>query len=659
MVSLLPAPCSQFLWSQPDQYRASKFFLGACVGIFFGLGVTTLGWAVSPHFRCATLLMVPKFLGKEGRVYVLSIVLAAIYNGPVTNTWHNLEEVTRMLGCVTEMQINHTRRLWQLMMDPMRKVMEDLMWSGEMLSTEMQNISRAFMALNEEVASEAGYDLKQQQYLKPEQHPKPGQQPKPEQHPKPQAAQSTQQLYEMKTKMRCVYMIQLGMQRCWDWFDELYKACLAQVAVPIISHLLCLPMKFEFLCHIARLMQTWCQDRIPVEGNFGQMYDMVNNSVDSLSQEFTANIVIQEEHREMLMGANITSEQLLEEVNKQLQQHGAYVGQAVTFFRLLLSFTFLLVFISAFSYTRQYCKDISFDNVYISTYFRQIDARRKKQHKRTLLPLRRAEVSTIIFPCRLTMQPPEVQSMVLQLLECVAPLVLLVLACILDHVLFTTLSVIQQHSFVQYSFQSSHHLVVHVMGTSLMARLLRSTIGVLNSSSDTSLETSNIACLPQPQSMKRQEYLGSCLPLALLALLCLVQVYTYRLRRVIAAFYFPKREKSRVLYLYNKMLQQRQSFIHWQRKRIRQRAQRHPGLGIPLVEWCCRRWPWLRRWVRQYCTVCEMPKTPQDQVCPVPTCGAWYCEQCWKEAGGTCLACTPGDGSISQDSSEEDMQYAA
>ena len=113
-----------------------------------------------------------------------------------------------------------------------------------------------------------------------------------------------------------------------------------------------------------------------------------------------------------------------------------------------------------------------------------------------------------------------------------------------------------------------------------MARLLRTTIGLLNTSSDTSLETSNIgetpqgwdtplpqlhglataasqrgwggfaqglsdatmspACLPQPQSMKRQEYLGSCLPLALLALLCLVQVYMYRLRRVIAAFYFPK-----------------------------------------------------------------------------------------------------------------------
>ena len=49
----------------------------------------------------------------------------------------------------------------------------------------MQNISRAFVGLNEEVASEAGYDLRQRR------------------RPDPRPAPSTQQLYEMKTKLRC------------------------------------------------------------------------------------------------------------------------------------------------------------------------------------------------------------------------------------------------------------------------------------------------------------------------------------------------------------------------------------------------------------------------------------------------------------------------
>ncbi|NWS64417.1 DCST1 ligase, partial [Chunga burmeisteri] len=175
----------------------------------------------------------------------------------------------------------------------------------------------------------------------------------------------------------------------------------------------------------------------------------------------------------------------------------------------------------------------------------------------------------------------------------------------------------------------SHHLSVKVTGTSLMAQLLRSTIGALNTSSDTQLETSNFICLPQPRSMTRRHYVSSCVPLAVLVLLCLVQVYTYRLRRTIAAFYFPKREKTRVLYLYNKLLQQRQSFIRRQQKRIAQRAREHPGLGTSLLQWCCQRWPCLRRWMRRSCTVCGAPETPQDQICPVPTCGASYCRPCW------------------------------
>jgi len=40
------------------------------------------------------------------------------------------------------------------------------------------------------------------------------------------------------------------MKRCRDWFDERYEACTASVAVPIIRHLLCLPMKFKALCQL-------------------------------------------------------------------------------------------------------------------------------------------------------------------------------------------------------------------------------------------------------------------------------------------------------------------------------------------------------------------------------------------------------------------------
>lgn len=60
----------------------------------------------------------------------------------------------------------------------------------------------------------------------------------------------------------------------------------------------------------------------------------------------TAPPLLQEEHHEMLVGINVSGEQIVEEVTSQIRQHSARLDQAFSFFRLLLSFTFLLVFIS-------------------------------------------------------------------------------------------------------------------------------------------------------------------------------------------------------------------------------------------------------------------------------------------------------------------------
>ncbi|NXE94651.1 DCST1 ligase, partial [Menura novaehollandiae] len=249
--------------------------------------------------------------------------------------------------------------------------------------------------------------------------------------------------------------------------------------------------------------------------------------------------------------------------------------------------------------------------------------------KRTLLPLLREETSAFIFPCHPALQRPELKYMVLELLRCIPLLLFLLFVCGLDHFIFSILSIIQHHSFVQYSYQTSHHMSVNVMGTSLMAQLLRSTIGALNTSFDTQVETSNLACLPQPREMTRQQYLSTCLPLAALALLCLAQVYPFRLRRAIAAFYFPEREKTRVLFLYNKLLRQRKNFFHLQRGRIARQARQPPGLGTSLLDWCRQRWPWLRRCLRRGCTLCGAPETPRHRPCPAADCRALYCERCW------------------------------
>uniref|UniRef100_A0A8C7FU28 DC-STAMP domain containing 1 n=1 Tax=Oncorhynchus kisutch TaxID=8019 RepID=A0A8C7FU28_ONCKI len=120
---------------------------------------------------------------------------------------------------------------------------------------------------------------------------------------------------------------------------------------------------------------------------------------------------------------------------------------------------------------------------------------------------------------------------------------LAVFVCVLlavDMVLHHIFDIIRRHTFTKFSLTSSHHIDINVGGQSMMAKLLRKTIGAFNTSSNLDMQSSNQHCLPQPRALTKEDYLWSFVPLLMMALMCCLQVYSNRLRRVIAAFYFPK-----------------------------------------------------------------------------------------------------------------------
>uniref|UniRef100_A0A7N4PWR7 DC-STAMP domain containing 1 n=1 Tax=Sarcophilus harrisii TaxID=9305 RepID=A0A7N4PWR7_SARHA len=627
---MLPVPCARFVWRKPGEFPVTSFLLGAGTGGLLAVGLThilltpinlyeeqkimltygivglgALGWGTSSYIRCTSILLVPKMLGKEGRLLMLGYVLAAIYEGPVANLRHNLNEVVLSLGCTVELQINHTRMAWRVSTSPLRTVFKDLLSKKEELKLESQNISNSFKELDAQIKSTEGYDS--------EASGEPNNEDTEVQRvSKAMNLFSTQKLYEIKTKLRC------------------------------------------------HLMSPWCQKRIPVEGNFGQTYDSLNQSMQGMKGEFSAQINIKKEKQTALLGINVSKAQLREEVRDYVEYQVSKLDGALGLLRILLSCTFLLVFQAAFSYTDNYCQDIRFDNIYISTYFHQIDRRRKKLGRRSLLPLRKAERATVIFPCKPTIQTTEMKNVFRELLESLPVLMLLLILCLLDWAFYTIFDTIRNHSFLQYTFSSSHHLEVKVGGDTMLAKLLRKTIGALNTSSDILIESSNTACLPKPIGMNSQDYMKVFLPAGLLVLLCLTQAYSYRLRRVIAAFYFPKREKKRILFFYNELLKKRLVFTKLRRTIIMQRAQRQGRPRHRLVDLCYRRCPLLRHLLRRRCVVCRASETSESYVCPTPDCGAVYCASCWTDMGEKCPACTPRDelSSSAYSNSSDDATYA-
>ncbi|PNJ56502.1 E3 ubiquitin-protein ligase DCST1 isoform X2 [Pongo pygmaeus] len=651
----LPVSCSRFLWRQPGEFPVTAFLLGAGAGGLLAIGLGAMGWGTSPHIRCASLLLVPKMLGKEGRLFVLGYALTAIYVGPVANLRHNLNDVIASLGCTVELQINNTRAAWRVSTAPLRAVFKDLLSSKELLRAETRNISATFEDLDAQVNSETGY--------MPEDAVDSGetaQGREARQAPASRLHLSTQKMYELKTKLRCSYVVNQAILSCRRWFDHKHEQCMKHIWVPLLTHLLCLPMKFKFFCGIAKVMEVWCRNRIPVEGNFGQTYDSLNQSIHGLDGEFSANIDFKEEKQAGVLGLNTSWERVSTEVRDYVYRQEARLEWALGLLHVLLSCTFLLVLHASFSYMDSYNHDIRFDNIYISTYFCQIDDRRKKLGKRTLLPLRKAEAKTVIFPCKPTIQASEMSNVVRELLETLPILLLLVVLCGLDWALYSIFDTIRHHSFLQYSFRSSHKLEVKVGGDSMLARLLRKTIGALNTSSETVMESNNMPCLPQPVGLDARAYWRAALPIGLLVCLCLLQAFGYRLRRVIAAFYFPKREKKRILFLYNDLLKKRAAFTKLRRAAILRRARQQKASRHPLADILHRGCPLLRRWLRRRCVVCQAPETPESYVCRTLDCEAVYCWSCWDDMRQRCPVCTPREelSSSAFSDSNDDTAYA-
>ncbi|KAK2503123.1 hypothetical protein MC885_014967 [Smutsia gigantea] len=766
----LPVFCSRFLWRQPGQFPVTAFLLGAgtggllAIGLFQLLvnpmniyeeqkmmtlyslvGLGAIGWGTSPHIRCASLLLVPKMLGKEGRLFVMGYALAAIYEGPVANLRHNVNEVIASLGCTVELQINSTRAAWRISAAPLRAVFKDLLGSKDLLKADTQNISNSFEDLDAQVNSEAGYT--------PEDAMGSEETAQEAETPRALASRrhlSTQKMYELKTKLRCSNVVNQAMLSCRRWFDQKHEQCMQRIWVPLLNHLLCLPMKFKFFCSIAKAMEVWCRSRIPVEGNFGQTYDSLNQSIHSLEGEFSATIELkgrgerkpvvsvnlalgrngqpgaggpgsvkegrkqeaailrvlgrepggqewgtraetprggrvcsralhQEEKRAGVLGLNTSRKRVSTEVRDYVSRQEARLEWSLGLLQALLSCTFLLVLRGSFSYMDSYNGDIRFDNIYISTYFCQIDERRKMlkeeegeralvphgediffQGKRTLLPLRKAEAKTVIFPFKPTIQASEMRNVMGELVGTLPLLLLLLVLCGLDGALYSIFDTIRHHAFWQYSFRSSHKLEVKVGGDSMLARLLRKTIGALNTSSEAVVESNTMPCLPQPMCLNAWAYWRAALPIGLLVGLCLLQAFGYRLRRVIAAFYFPKREKKRILFLYNELLRKRAAFTKLRRAAILRWAGQQRAPRRHLANILHRRCPVLRLWLRRRCVVCRAPETPESYVCPTPDCEAVYCRSCWDDMQARCPVCTPREelSSSAYSDSEDDAMYA-
>ncbi|XP_078391548.1 DC-STAMP domain-containing protein 1 [Cetorhinus maximus] len=657
-----PSIFIHFLWSEPSEFRITKFFFGYGFGalwfyffivdrldlyedhklyILYGsCSITGLGWGISAYYRCASMLVVPNMVGSQGRGVLMMLLMALVMDGPMLNIQRNIEVVGESVGCTVELQINHTKKLWKLLIAPLREIIHNMKDNGKEFGKETKEVKTSFHDVNDQVISKQGYDTSKE----------------------PSSTKrnlTTQKLFETKTKLRCEFIVNFGVDRCKRWFWDKHASCMIKLVVPLFNHLFCLPLTFSFLCNILKVMTPWCKDRIPVDSNFGQLYDKVNGSVDNLNQDFTAEVAVSKMEQESVIGANITKAEITERIREEILKKKTLLDKLVLIFKLLASFTFLIVFISSFLYTLKYNRDIRHDNIYVSTYFRQIDARRRKVERRYILPLKKAERGDLIFPWQIRIHAIEMKPLVLELLQYATLMLVVCSLFLLDWLLYTMLDIIGRHSFLEYNFSESHHLEIEVGGTSILANLIRKSVSAFNTTFNIKMESTNLHCLPVPHKIERKTMLYCLFPMSGMILFCFLQVYSYRLRRVIASFCFPRREKKRVLYLYNEYVRKRTAYAETRRKRILIQARKKQLWQLRGVAGALHRvFPCLRRFIRKRCVVCSEGPTETSYYCPNVGCGAMYCRVCWSDMKRFCFACMPYEDFVSGPSdTEQDPTY--
>lgn len=129
------------------------------------------------------------------------------------------------------------------------------------------------------------------------------------------------------------------------------------------------------------------------------------------------------------------------------------VADKVYFKRLsrCLSFVFLRIIINAQTYHEKYLTEIEHDNVYVTSYFRKIDARRKARGSLTLLPLKKIERSKFVDPYSLRPGKVERVNLVGQTVKLILEMISVTTFILMDRLFFEALDLVRRHSYMEYT----------------------------------------------------------------------------------------------------------------------------------------------------------------------------------------------------------------
>ncbi|NXJ70416.1 DCST2 protein, partial [Rostratula benghalensis] len=487
--------------------------LGAALG---------LGMAFSTKLQVTVLLSLPHIFTREGKMLMLMLALGMAVQGPCSNIVKNFSRAAESLSCGAELTLNQTAERLQRAQEPLLKMLAKIKDISQKAKVVGDHARRVFRSLIDCV----GY-----------------------------VARTLRNVWRWLANMSKVCNKELGSpyNNCMRLFNEAKDKC--DRTIPFLAFLCYIIVAFRPLCNLAK---SACV-RVPVPSHSAAPCHpptAIKDTLDRIRREFEFNISAVHHFNVSLTASKSLGQvasDIMQAVRLRLEPTRRFLG-------LFLHFSFcviLYLYLQAVRYRYRYLRDDTFDNVYITRRFVELDLRCAEEGRTTVLPLTGRECRRYITPAGIWLSKQEWQRYGLQLVAALRHVLLGVSIILADYSLFWLLDLIRHLMQGEVVARAPVVLGISVNGSGYTSKIFKDVVSAFDALQQGNITVLSDRCLVHPVEPDYGTYVKMGLLYGISLFTAIFGSYVARLRRVVCATYYPSREQERTTFLHSTILARR------------------------------------------------------------------------------------------------------
>ncbi|NWR88680.1 DCST2 protein, partial [Furnarius figulus] len=496
-----------------------------CVTILLAAGLG-LGMAFSMKTRMIVLLALPHFFTREGKMLIMMLALCMTMQGPGTNVLHNVSQLAKTLSCGAELAQNQTAERMQNAREPllnMQNKIKEIGQNAKVVGDRVRKFIRSIMDSTRHVA------------------------------------RTLRNVWLWLGKIGNVCNEELGSP---------YSSCIKQLkksqdtcerVLPLLFHICYVVLSFRFLCNVVdilapifciipRFIQSFIENNVAAP---------ITNALNRVRAEFEFNISVVH-HFNISLNASKSLGQVSLDMMEAVHHHLEPYHHCLEVFSHI-SFLFILYLcFHAMQYWRRYLCDDTFDNVYITRRFVEMDLQNAEQGRPTVLPLTAEERGRYIPPAALWLSKKEREQYGLQLMGFLRHVLLGLSIILADYGIFWLLDLFRHQLSAEIVARVPSAMTVNVNGTGYTSQIFQDLVSAFNALQEGEVSVLSQVCLIEPVEPDHHTYITIGILYGLWLFIAVFGSYMARLRRAVCAFYHPYREQERIEFLHNNILARRE-----------------------------------------------------------------------------------------------------